>query len=198
MMIDCVERLFKIVFSFGVALREIFQIISNPSNPFFFLGRLRREIIQKLFQKLFKIVFFFWSRFARNLSNLFKSFKILFFKIICLICLDLFNFCRPWRHSFVVASREIIQKFISKLFKILFVLCLEYQVRELFFLFGGEQVEVACHPHSYLCVDKFLILESSFFEEQLQHSFAFLFDLFFFFTHLNGPFFIWVFTKLRR
>ena len=59
----------------------------------------------------------------------------------------------------------------------------EYQMRELLLLLSGEQVEVARHPHAYLCVHEFLVLQSRFFEEQLQHGLALLFHLFLFLAH---------------
>ena len=43
---------------------------------------------------------------------------------------------------------------------------------ELLLFLGGEQVEVARHPHAYLCVHEFLVLQSRLFEEQLQHRFT--------------------------
>ena len=60
---------------------------------------------------------------------------------------------------------------------------LENQMRELLLLFGGEQVEVARHPHAYLCIHEFLVFQSRLFEEQLQHGLALLFHLFLFLAH---------------
>jgi len=59
----------------------------------------------------------------------------------------------------------------------------KYQVRKLLLLLSSEQVDVASHPHAYLSVYKFLILQSSLLQKQLQHGLALLFHLFLFLTH---------------
>ena len=59
----------------------------------------------------------------------------------------------------------------------------EYQMWELLFLLGGEQVEVARHPHAYLCVHEFFVLQSRLLKEQLQHGLALLLHLFLFLAH---------------
>ena len=51
-------------------------------------------------------------------------------------------------------------------------------MRELLLFVGGEQVEVARHPHAYLCVHEFLVLQSRLLKEQLQHGLALLLNLF--------------------
>ena len=60
---------------------------------------------------------------------------------------------------------------------------LENQMRELLLLLGSEQVEVARHPHAYLCVHEFLVFQSRFFEEQLQHGLALHLYLLLFLAH---------------
>lgn len=59
----------------------------------------------------------------------------------------------------------------------------EYQMWELLLFLGGEEVEVSRHPHAYLCVHEFLVLQPRFLKEQLQHGLALLFNLFLFLAH---------------
>ena len=58
-------------------------------------------------------------------------------------------------------------------------------MRELLLFLSSEQVEIARHPHAYLCIHEFLILEASFLKKQLQNGLTFFLYLFLFLAHIT-------------